>query len=187
MSNDVTADALADSAARNLTQRLMTSGLERNEGDACSICFLLIELPMNDHSKMNTCCMKRVCNGCILAARQGGMLDICEFCRTPFTNDAASQLAMMQKRASKGDAEAIKVLGDKYYNGELGLTKNVPRAIELWMKAAEFGSIGAHCQLGLVYYTGNGAEEDKLKGAHHWQQAAMQGHIDGRHCLGAVA
>ena len=186
MSNDVTSDALADSAERYLTQRLMTSGLERHEGDACSICFLLIELPMNDHSKMNTCCMKRVCNGCILAARQGGMLDICEFCRTPFTNDAASQLAMMQKRASNGDAEAIKVLGDKYYNGELGLTKNVPRAIKLWTKAAELGSLEACYNLGLVYYTGNGVEEDKPRGIRHWQQAAMKGDVESRHSLGIV-
>ena len=85
----------------------MASGHERPEGDGCPICFLLIELPVDAHSKMNACCMKRVCDGCILAARQRGINDICPFCRTPLPADDASELAMVQKRVDKGDAEAI--------------------------------------------------------------------------------
>ena len=186
MSNDVTADALADSAARNLDQRLMTSGQERPEGDACSICFLLIELPMNDHSKMNVCCMKRLCDGCIFAAHRRGILDRCPFCRTPYTKDEASRLAKIQKRVDKGDAEAINHLGNKYYYGSLGLTKDAPRAIELWAEAAELGSEDALYNLGVVYFTGDGVEEDKPRGVYHWQQAAMKGHAFTRHNLGVV-
>ena len=194
MSNDdatdlAGSDESADlAAARDLPQRLMASGLERPEGDACEICFLLIELSMNKHAKRNVCCMKRVCKGCILAARQRGMNDRCPFCRTPFTNDndTSSQLAMVQKRVHKGDAAAIKFLGDMYYHGSLGLTKDVPRAIELWMKAAELGSVDAHYELGLRYYPGDGIEEDKPRGICHWQQAAMKGHVESRHNLGFV-
>ena len=116
----------ADLAA--LHQRLMASGLERPEGDRCPICFLLIELPMGEHSMINTCCMKRLCNGCVVEANNRGMLHTCPFCRTPYTNDDASNLAMVQKRVGKGDAGAITFLGDKYYHGDLGLTKDVPRA-----------------------------------------------------------
>ena len=43
----------ADLAARNLERALMASGHERPEGDWCSICFLLIELPVGRHSSMN--------------------------------------------------------------------------------------------------------------------------------------
>ena len=194
MSNETAAVALTGgsaesvdlSAARNLELRLMASGHERPEGDACPICFLLIELPMHEHATINTCCMKLVCNGCALAARRLGMLDGCPFCRTPFSNDNASNLAMIQKRVDKGDAEAIYQLGNKCYHGKLGLTKNVPRAIELYTKAAELGSVDVHCQLGMVYHTGDGVEEDKPRGTHHWQQAAMQGHATSRHNLGAV-
>ena len=175
----------ADLAARNLQRRLMTSGLERWEGDVCTICYLYVGLPMNEHSKINVCCMKRLCNGCILAARQRGMRD-CPFCRTPRPTDEASQLAMIQKRASKGDAEAIFHLGHEYYDGRLGLTKDVPRAIELWTEAAELGSLDAHYQLTLMYYHGNDVEEDKPRGIHHWQQAAMKGHVWSRHNLGCV-
>ena len=189
---NLAADARSESAepagpaGRNLELRLMASGHERMEGDACPICFLLIELPVDDHSNMNVCCMKRVCSGCILAARKRGMGDSCEFCRTPFTNDDSSQLAMIQKRADKGDAEAITCLGQKYFHGELGLAKDAPRGIELWMEAAKLGSLVAHNELGSVYYTGDGVNEDKPRGIHHFQQAAMKGEVESRHNLGAV-
>ena len=174
-----------DTAVRDLQQRLMAaSGHERAEGDACSICFLLIELPLIQHSKMNVCCMKAVCDGCILAARQRGIYGRCPFCRTPFTHDDASKMAMVQKRVEKGDAEAIKLLGAMYYCGDLGLARDVTRAIELWTEAAELGSIDAHYHLGRVHYNGDGVEEDTPRGIEHWQRAAMEGHVESRHNLG---
>ena len=176
----------AESAAQSLHQRLMSSGHARTEGDACTICYLYIGFPMGPHSLLSICCMKRVCKGCILAARQRGLLDTCPFCRTPYTNDTTSQLAMVQKRVDKGDTEAICFLGHSYYNGSLGLTKDVPRAIELYTEAAELGSLDAHLKLGITYCTGNGVEEDEPRGIHHWQQAAMRGHVECRHNLGIV-
>ncbi|EJK58942.1 hypothetical protein THAOC_20895 [Thalassiosira oceanica] len=179
----------ANLAARNLQERLMASGHERPEGDRCPICFDLVELPMGRHSKLNACCMKRVCDGCVFAARQRGMLDRCPFCRTPLPGDDASELAMIQKRVGKGDAEAIKVLGEQYVHGNLGLTKDVSRSIELLTEAAELGSLVAHYKLGIMYYTGDcveGVEEDKPRGIRHWQQAATKGHVESRHGLGAV-
>ena len=162
----------------------MASGHERPEGDRCPICLDLIELPISKHARVKVCCMKRVCNGCIFAARQRGMNDICPFCRTPVPTDEASMLAMIRKRVGKSDAGAIYFLGQKYFFGERGLAKDVPRAIELWTNATELGSIDAHHELGLVYYHGDGVEEDKPRGIHHWQQAAIKGHVDSRHNLG---
>ena len=105
---------------------LMESGHERPEGERCTICFDLIELPVHKHSKMSVCCMTRVCKGCELAARQRGMGDSCPFCTTP-TPDDATALAMVQKRVAEGDAEAMSFLGPKYFYGEFGLTKDIPR------------------------------------------------------------
>ncbi|EJK66944.1 hypothetical protein THAOC_12080, partial [Thalassiosira oceanica] len=178
------AAAVADSAnlepaglggAQYLQQQLMTSGHERPEGDRCPICFDLIELLVEEHSNIHVCCMKTVCKGCLLAAHRRGMLDRCPFCRTTLPCDEASTLAMIQKRVHKGDAEAIFNLGNKYFNGELGLAKNVPRAIELWTEAVELGLLDAHYSLGFVYCVGDGVQEDKLRGILHWQQAAMKG------------
>ena len=154
MSNEAAA-ALADSAARDLERALMRSGHERPERDTCPICFDLIELPVAEHSKMNACCMKLVCKGCIVAAQLRGMNDTCPFCRTPLPDDDASKLAMAWKRIDKGDPDAIKVLGDKYAIGGLGLEKDVPRAVELWTEAAKLGSLNAHHNLGRRYYHGD--------------------------------
>ncbi|EJK69135.1 hypothetical protein THAOC_09641 [Thalassiosira oceanica] len=189
--SDAAAAALAgsadaeSSATRNLRQLLMESGHERPEGDTCPICFDLIEFPMGQHSSMNVCCMKRICNGCVLAARQRGLVG-CPFCRTPHPHDDASTLVMVQKRVSKGDSEAIAYLGEQHYHGILGLATDVPRAIELWTEAAELGSVSAHHHLGLVFYNGKGVEEDKPRGIQHWQQAAMKGDADSRRNLGTV-
>ncbi|EJK67455.1 hypothetical protein THAOC_11508 [Thalassiosira oceanica] len=185
MSN-MAAAALADSAARNLERALMASGHDRPEVDRCPICFDLIELPVKNQSKINVCCLKRVCNGCILAARRRGMNGRCPFCRTAIPADDAFTLALVNKRVHKKDADAIKVLGEQYYFGLRGLTKDVPRAIELWTEAAELGSLDAHYELGNSYYHGHGVEEDMPGGVHHLQQAAVQGHVESRHMLGAV-
>ena len=182
-----TSDESADLAtALNLERALMTSGHKRPEGDWCPICFLVIGLPMADHSQLNLCCMTRVCDGCVLAARQRGIGHRCEFCRAPIPVDDASRLAMVQKRIDKGDVEAIYFLGDAYYHGFLGLAKDVPQAIELWAEAAELGSPAAHNQLGVVYCTGEGVEVDRPRGFHHWKHAAMKGYAYGRHKLGAA-
>ena len=79
-----------------------------------------------------------------------------------------------------------RLLGDKYYFGELGLTKDAPRAIVLWTEAAELGSLDAHYNLGRAYYHGDGVEEDKPRSIHHWQQAAMKGNVLSRHNLSAA-
>ncbi|EJK45464.1 hypothetical protein THAOC_35919 [Thalassiosira oceanica] len=186
--NEVAAVAGADdrSAAEvaRYAERLLNEVHERWEGDRCPICFLFIGLPVAKHSKMNVCCMKQVCKGCELAAHQRGIYDRCPFCRTPHPSDDASALAMIQKRVSKGDADALYNLGCKYFHGELGLAKDVPRAIELWTEAAELGSLEAHYQLGVTYYAGDGVQEDKPRGVRHCQEAAMKGHVESRHNLG---
>ena len=60
------------------------------------------------------------------------------------------------------------------------------RAVELWTEAAELGSIEALYKLGPAYYHGNGVQEDKAKGLRFFEKAAMQGHVESRHNLGAI-
>ncbi|EJK57262.1 hypothetical protein THAOC_22717, partial [Thalassiosira oceanica] len=168
------------------SERLLNEGHERWEGDRCPICFLFVGLPMGKYAKVNQCCMKMVCKGCRLAARQRGLNNRCPFCRTPRPTDDASTLAMIQKRVRKGDAAAINHLGQSYHRGALGLTKDVPRAIELWTESTELGSVDAHSMLGVAYYNGDCVEEDKPRGIRHWQEAAMKGHVISRHLLGVA-
>jgi len=169
--------------AARYSELLLNKGHERWEGDRCPICFLFIGFPVGNHAKIKGCCMKLVCKGCILAERQRG-LSGCPFCRTQRPSGHASAVAMIQKRVDKGDAEAIFHLGNAYFHGELGLTKDVPRAVVLWTEAAELGSVEAHFNLGDTYYKGGGIDEDKSVGIRHWQVAAMKGHVPSRHMLG---
>ena len=133
----------------------------------------------------SVCCMKRVCNGCTLAIHKEGIYGKCPFCRTRYTNESTTILGMLRKRVDSGNPEAIKQLGEYYYHGDHGLTKDVHRAIELWTKAAELGSLDARFQLGYVYYSGDGVEVDKPRAIRHWEQAAMKGHGLSRNSLGA--
>ena len=135
--------------------------------------------------------MKRICDGCVVAATRRGMRD-CPFCRTPLPEDnghgasKADRLAMVQVRVAKNDPQAIHFLGLKYYSGGLGLRKDIRRAYELYTEAAELGSIEALFSLGCAYFDGEDVQEDKAKAFEFFTKAAMQGHVPSRHNLGLI-
>ncbi|EJK48274.1 hypothetical protein THAOC_32946, partial [Thalassiosira oceanica] len=162
---------------------LMKKGRTRSEEDDCPICQLPIPLDVNEWM-FKTCCMKRVCNGCILAARKRGMRD-CPFCRAS-TPDESQALAMIQKRVAAGDPMATWHLGTKYRFGEYGLQKDTSRAVELYERAAELGVKGAHYNLGVLYDEGADVEEDTAKAIRHYEAAAMGGHVFARYNLGVM-
>ena len=173
-------------AAELKAERLYGQGHERPEGDFCPICTLPIPLPMDEHSQFVGCCIKRVCNGCFLAAELRGMGGTCAFCRTPTPEDDKSTIAMVGKRVDAGDADATEFLANSHFYGNLGLKRDVQRAVELWAEAADLGSITARFELGRSYYNGDGVPRDEARGVGHWEQAATNGHIESRHNLGAV-
>ena len=121
---------------------LMKKGRARSEEDDCPICQLPLPLD-HKHSTFRECCMKKVCNGCILAAHKRGMWD-CPFCRAPTSRTDGQVLAMIQKRVDAGDPEAIHNLGCQYQYGRFGLEKDLTRAAELYERAAELGVKEAH-------------------------------------------
>ncbi|EJK62366.1 hypothetical protein THAOC_17026 [Thalassiosira oceanica] len=162
---------------------LMKKGHTRSEADDCPICQL--PLPLDVHQSMSKmCCMKRVCNGCILAAVKRGMRD-CPFCRAP-TPDASKALAMIRKRVAAGDPVAIWFLGSQYFLGTYGLKKDTTRAVELYERAAELGVNEAHHNLGTLYAIGADVEKDMAKAFRHYEAAAMGGDVHARHNLGCI-
>ena len=161
---------------------LMKKGRTRSEEDDCPICQL--PLPLDDRqAKFKVCCMTKVCNGCILAARKRGMRD-CPFCRSPPPKGNSQVLAMIQKRVNAGDPMAMWHLGSQYYTGQRGLEKDVTKAIELWERAAELGVRGAHNSLGYIYCNGTDVEKDISKAMLHWEATAICGQVHARHNLG---
>ncbi|EJK47874.1 hypothetical protein THAOC_33376 [Thalassiosira oceanica] len=166
---------------------LMKKGRTRSEADDCPICQLPLPLDM-EQSAFQECCMKRVCNGCILAAGKRGMRD-CPFCRTQTSDsDDEKTLAMIRKRVAAGDPMALFHLGTKYHFGEFsnGLEKNMTRAVELYESAAELGVKEAHYNLGCLYDKGTDVEKDMAKAIRHYEAAAVCGHVKARYNLGAT-
>ena len=93
---------------------------------------------------------------------------------------------MIQKRADAGDPTAICHLGQQYQDGELGLDKDVTRAVELYERAAELELKHAHYELGVLYYEGTKVEKDTAKAIRHYEEAATGGHVFARCNLGCV-
>ena len=170
-------------AAELKDEQLYSQGHERPEEDFCPICTLPIELRVHDHSVINVCCMKRICDGCDFATQNRGMSD-CAFCRAPCLDDDADALAMAEARVEKKDPIAMLWLGQKYFHGELGLQKDGLRAVEMWTEAAEHGSIQAIFGLGYSYRRGEGVDQNDEKAAELYKKAAMLGHVESRHSLG---
>ena len=167
-------------------ERLYSQGHERSEEEFCPICTQPVPIPTNKHSNVNTCCMKMVCNGCLLAAMRRGIQNKCPFCRSPGPEDDAESLKSAKARVDKKDPEAINFLGDQFMKGGLGLEKDASRAVELWTEAAELGLADAHYNLGLSYYSGQGVEKDVGRGVSFYEKAAMRGHAGARHNLGCL-
>ncbi|EJK59797.1 hypothetical protein THAOC_19939, partial [Thalassiosira oceanica] len=178
-------NACKQRAAELKDEKLYGQGHERPERDSCPICTLPIPLPMYEHSIFEVCCMKRICRGCDSAAQKRGM-DDCAFCRTPCPDNDADRLAMIMTRVRKKDPDAIYFLGKIYFFGELGLQKDMRRAVELWTEAAEHGLIQALFKLGSAYYDGDGVQKDVAKAAEFYEKAAMQGCPLSRHRLGYI-
>ena len=172
-------------AAELKDEQLYSQGHERPEGDFCPICTLPIPPSIGVHSVINVCCMKRVCNGCILAAKIRGMF-VCAFCRAPYPDNDPDKLAMLRARVEKKDPDAIDLFGEQYAQGLLGLQKDMRRAIDLHKEAAELGSLEALAHLGDSYYHGDGVQKDETKAAEYYKKAAMQGCVESRHNLGCI-
>ena len=171
-------------AAELKDERLYGQGHERPEEDFCPICTLPVPIPTGNYSSLNACCMKMVCNGCMLAAIKRGIHSKCVFCRTPMPKDGANTLSLTKTRVEKKDPAAIKYLGDQYSKGGLGLEKDMSRAIELWTEAAKLGSAGACHELGQEYVDGVGVGKDLEAGVRYYEKGAMLGHAGARHNLG---
>ncbi|EJK51248.1 hypothetical protein THAOC_29597 [Thalassiosira oceanica] len=172
-------------AAELKDEQLYGQGLDRPEGDFCPICTLPIPLPIEDHSACAVCCMKKICHGCAMAVGKRGMNN-CAFCRAPYPANDADELAMIKARVEKRDPHAINLLGEKYFFGDLGLQKDLQKAVNLCTEAAELGSIDALYNLGAWNGLGDVVEQGEKKEVQFWSKAAMQGHVVSRSNLGAI-
>jgi len=154
------------------------------EPEECPICFLPMPID-NNTSQFQTCCGKRICNGCKLAMKMRKGKKLCPFCRMP-PKSGAEAITRMKKLVDKGDANALSNLGLIYFRGNHGLPRDYQKAHELWNEAGDLGCAEAYYNLGIVYRRGDGLEVDMKKAKHYYELAAMKGHIKARHNLGVL-
>lgn len=96
---------------------------------------------------------------------------------------AENRLALLQKQADSGDADAQFNLGVMYRKGE-GAPKDDTIAMEWYQKAAAQGHANAQFILGTMYDYGKGAPKDDVKAVEWYQKAAAQGQADAQFILG---
>jgi tetratricopeptide (TPR) repeat protein len=152
----------------------------------CPICCLPLPLDSNK-SMIYSCCCQRICNGCVIANQkrelEQGLEMRCSFCREPVpkTEEVEEEEEKnVMKRVKANDPAALRLKGVKCYN-----KGDYEGAFEYYTKAAELGDMDAHYKLSGLYRHGEGVEKDEKKKKHHLEEAAIGGHHDARHNLGA--
>ena len=103
----------------------------------------------------------------------------CPFCREPLPETDEEMDKQRMKRIEANDPVAMVQEG-----GEQHKKGNYSEAVEYLTKAAELGSLDAHCKLSDVYHYGLGVERDLGKVFHHLEEATIGGHPDAKHNLG---
>jgi len=138
-------------------------------------------------STFQSCCGKRICNGCIYAMQVSEGKDLCAFCRTPIPS-YDEQFKRTKKLMDKGNAEAFNMFAGYYVNGRRGIAQDWAKAREFTLKAGELGCASGYYNLGVAYEydEGRGVEVNMKKAKHYYELAAMMGHVGARHNLGCL-
>ena len=164
----------------------------------CPICMLPMPYASGVAGVKTTyypCCGKTICEGCVLASAEevvkGKLKKWCPLCRVPSPgvpshHSNKETMKRFEKRMKLNDADAFHRLGYAYFTGERGLPKNSKKACELWIKAAELGSLDGHSCIARAYLAGDGVEGDVGKAFHHYKLAAIGGDEKARHNLGLI-
>lgn len=151
----------------------------------CPLCLTNIAPDLDGYS-FEWCCMVKVCAGCQLDDFMARREATCAFCRARCPETDKERLALLQKRVDAKDADAIAVLGNKYFNGSLGLPQDYGRSFVLFQEAAALGSVNAQNSLGFSYVNGYGVRASLSMAVRYWVEAAKGGHYLSRYNLGIL-
>ena len=105
------------------------------------------------------------------------LLALAGFLRGPdlFRNADSRKVTDVQKKADQGDALSMWILGESYHFGVYGLSRDLPKAAELFQKAADQGEDAGLNSLGELYEKGEGVPKDLHKARELYQKAADHG------------
>lgn len=157
--------------------------------EECPICFL--ELPIISNQQIyKSCCGKFLCRGCTYAKQYASSEQskgyLCPFCREPSPYTVEEDRERTEKRVELNDPEAMFMLGQYYFDGGDGFQQDIDKALELFHRAAELGSIVAHSKVGELYCCGDGVQTNYKNAKYHLEISAMAGNVQARHNLGSI-
>ena len=168
--------------AAELRDELLFKQPESSYMGDCPICSL--PLVIGNQTAMMMCCSKLICFGCNIANQQREkemrLQHTCPFCREPLPKTNEEDVKRRIKRVEMNDPVAMRYEGTEQY-----MKGDYSKAFEYWTKAAEMGDALAHFSLSTMYRDGDGVEKDGGKMLYHAEEAALAGHPDARHRLGA--
>jgi hypothetical protein len=131
--------------------------------------------------KYMVCCGKAICAGCAVQLQNGPHYTTCPFCRqlVPTSNEECYEKLL--KRVDAGDVDATYHLGFCYFYGDVmsSVKKDVDKAKELFVRAAELGYGAAYFTLALFFEEGKKANQ-------YYETAALSGCAFARLKLGVV-
>lgn len=171
--------ACMEKATELSDEKLYAQPKKREE---CPIC--MIPLPCNDvECTYMSCCGKTICDGCRFCLTRA----CCPFCNTAESCSHEEVIKKVSERMEKyNDPEAMELLARYHRDGGYGLSVDQSKAFELFKRASELGSASGHFELAILYDDGVGVKQDKKNAVHHYQIAAMMGHVGARHNLGCT-
>lgn len=100
--------------------------------------------------------------------------------------DYKSALKNWRPLAMKGDARAMFGLGQLYFQGRGGISKNYAGAAKWYAKAADKGHPGATFRLAELYFNGYGVPQNDAKAAALFRNAAQKGHVKAMVAMGNI-
>ncbi len=100
------------------------------------------------------------------------------------TASLSGSLVAVASSTSSLDAKAMYNMGNDYYYGRNGKTKDYAEAVKWYRKAAEQGYADGQNDLGYMYRKGLGVTQDYAEAVKWYRKAAEQGNASGQNNLG---
>ena len=146
-------------------------------GSRCPICFE--DWDVNQAPILMSCCCRMVCAHCVEKFHG----DPCPLCRMPCVTSQAAFVAQIRRHAENDVPEAVFALADMYKKGNSVIVGNHRKAVKIFKRAVELGSVDATNCLGEHLYYGFGVKADRRKAIKCFRMAADRGHVIAQHNL----
>ena len=155
----------------------------------------ILSVPVNDYALANeelsenatevyySCCGKGICGGCVDSFKKSGNIGTCPFCKARTSGKTDEEaVEELTKRVEANNAGAMCQLGKCYYHGQLRLSRDREKGIELYARAGQLGCSMAHNDLGVHFHEGGDLKRAKF----HFEAGAMAGHEGARFNIGTM-